>query len=102
MIRRPPRSTLFPYTTLFRSVREQRERAIQIPTHERRPVRASEGGGEPGPRLDEGIPENDDLIVPYELVPERAQIHDHGTGGDGEIDSLSTDDAPRSSSRPQD
>src|SRR3712207_8336533 len=24
MIRRPPRSTLFPYTTLFRSVREQR------------------------------------------------------------------------------
>src|SRR2546430_5862525 len=23
MIRRPPRSTLFPYTTLFRSVREQ-------------------------------------------------------------------------------
>src|SRR5256885_7061829 len=35
MIRRPPRSTLFPYTTLFRSleaarVREQRP----IPTHE--------------------------------------------------------------------
>src|SRR2546427_8058180 len=25
MIRRPPRSTLFPYTTLFRSVRRQRE-----------------------------------------------------------------------------
>src|SRR5437899_4846637 len=24
MIRRPPRSTLFPYTTLFRSTREQR------------------------------------------------------------------------------
>src|SRR5256885_4527452 len=24
MIRRPPRSTLFPYTTLFRSLREQR------------------------------------------------------------------------------
>src|SRR5258705_7758336 len=27
MIRRPPRSTLFPYTTLFRSVRHVRERA---------------------------------------------------------------------------
>src|SRR5256885_4549016 len=27
MIRRPPRSTLFPYTTLFRSVRRQRARA---------------------------------------------------------------------------
>src|SRR2546425_2380166 len=26
MIRRPPRSTLFPYTTLFRSVRLQRDR----------------------------------------------------------------------------
>src|SRR5438034_7340641 len=26
MIRRPPRSTLFPYTTLFRSVREARQR----------------------------------------------------------------------------
>src|SRR2546430_9682693 len=25
MIRRPPRSTLFPYTTLFRSAREQHE-----------------------------------------------------------------------------
>src|SRR5688572_31145680 len=25
MIRRPPRSTLFPYTTLFRSLRQQRE-----------------------------------------------------------------------------
>src|SRR3712207_8932397 len=28
MIRRPPRSTLFPYTTLFRSVREAEERKI--------------------------------------------------------------------------
>src|SRR2546430_7114029 len=28
MIRRPPRSTLFPYTTLFRSVREQRARDL--------------------------------------------------------------------------
>src|SRR3712207_6929165 len=26
MIRRPPRSTLFPYTTLFRSLDQQRER----------------------------------------------------------------------------
>src|SRR2546422_4575755 len=30
MIRRPPRSTLFPYTTLFRSVEEQRPRAGQL------------------------------------------------------------------------
>src|SRR2546430_8687538 len=34
MIRRPPRSTLFPYTTLFRSARlqgRQRERTCQSP-----------------------------------------------------------------------
>src|SRR5215471_2317532 len=29
MIRRPPRSTLFPYTTLFRSCPHRRERALQ-------------------------------------------------------------------------
>src|SRR2546430_13734740 len=40
MIRRPPRSTLFPYTTLFRSVvhRQQhavdRERGIEVPLHQ--------------------------------------------------------------------
>src|SRR5258707_1458674 len=40
MIRRPPRSTLFPYTTLFRSFRRRRgtdERALAQP--------ASRGGG---------------------------------------------------------
>src|SRR2546422_1542389 len=32
MIRRPPRSTLFPYTTLFRSlVRQRRELVVQLP-----------------------------------------------------------------------
>src|SRR5690348_18061543 len=29
MIRRPPRSTLFPYTTLFRSARDQRRRRVR-------------------------------------------------------------------------
>src|SRR2546422_7806483 len=28
MIRRPPRSTLFPYTTLFRSLRQSRQRSF--------------------------------------------------------------------------
>src|SRR5258708_18295307 len=48
MIRRPPRSTLFPYTTLFRSQRDvarQRERVAQqleVPLDERqRPDRKS-------------------------------------------------------------
>src|SRR5256885_4640394 len=34
MIRRPPRSTLFPYTTLFRSLREFRGAVIFV-THDR-------------------------------------------------------------------
>src|SRR2546428_6728140 len=33
MIRRPPRSTLFPYTTLFRS---RLDRAAEVPAHARR------------------------------------------------------------------
>src|SRR2546422_2496225 len=35
MIRRPPRSTLFPYTTLFRSDRDDRERDGEVgePAH---------------------------------------------------------------------
>src|SRR3712207_8168131 len=55
MIRRPPRSTLFPYTTLFRSVRrpdpdrplEARDAGAARP----RRVRLDRGrGGEPDPR----------------------------------------------------
>src|SRR5260370_22160083 len=35
MIRRPPRSTLFPYTTLFRSIQFIDERQQLVLTHER-------------------------------------------------------------------
>src|SRR5947208_13307581 len=35
MIRRPPRSTLFPYTTLFRSM-QQRARAMRFPRRDLR------------------------------------------------------------------
>src|SRR3712207_8119132 len=38
MIRRPPRSTLFPYTTLFRS-RPTRTRVVPWPRPQRRPIR---------------------------------------------------------------
>src|SRR3712207_7436517 len=34
MIRRPPRSTLFPYTTLFRSVEQPQEPETQLPPPE--------------------------------------------------------------------
>src|SRR3712207_7265913 len=45
MIRRPPRSTLFPYTTLFRSRREVAVHGLE--QVELRPLRV---GGEPGVR----------------------------------------------------
>src|SRR5207253_3525331 len=44
MLRRPPRSTLFPYTTLFRSQQEQESEGIlQSPAyHKRKPQRSDE------------------------------------------------------------
>src|SRR3989454_12387525 len=38
MIRRPPRSTLFPYTTLFRSLQEALDSARRAPLAERKVV----------------------------------------------------------------
>src|SRR3712207_7102602 len=35
MIRRPPRSTLFPYTTLFRSVRARADGGVRLLAHDR-------------------------------------------------------------------
>src|SRR5258708_31879204 len=34
MIRRPPRSTLFPYTTLFRSAQVMQTKRFEIPIHQ--------------------------------------------------------------------
>src|SRR5256885_7054782 len=42
MIRRPPRSTLFPYTTLFRSMRLVRDVEHYLDTAGSRPVHISE------------------------------------------------------------
>src|SRR2546429_5684119 len=44
MIRRPPRSTLFPYTTLFRSLRQQRIAAADAATFAARPQLESHDG----------------------------------------------------------
>src|SRR3712207_7737743 len=48
MIRRPPRSTLFPYPTLFRSARLVVEFAVQVEPREQRPrvEKPRLGGGE--------------------------------------------------------
>src|SRR5438093_8615715 len=47
MIRRPPRSTLFPYTTLFRSLHAGRRNLLASA----RVVVVVERGPDPGPRL---------------------------------------------------
>src|SRR3712207_7400926 len=44
MIRRPPRSTLFPYTTLFRSI-ERKERVVADPLSLYVPVVIEQGRG---------------------------------------------------------
>src|SRR3712207_7203332 len=54
MIRRPPRSTLFPYTTLFRSERRQRGPAGELGEREVGPVAGvvdARGGGHDHERL---------------------------------------------------
>src|SRR5437867_7155503 len=74
MIRRPPRSTLFPYTTLFRSGRGVRGRrrptgvqAAQGRRRDRAAVHQAEGRGELllGERSEEHTSE---LQSPYDLV----------------------------------
>src|SRR3989449_4729019 len=46
MIRRPPRSTLFPYTTLFRSARRYPRRVVRVRgAHAREPAAAAAGPG---------------------------------------------------------
>src|SRR3712207_7483769 len=45
MIRRPPRSTLFPYTTLFRSAGSGRSEPVPDDRGARGPVRRVPGGG---------------------------------------------------------
>src|SRR5436309_9320009 len=52
MIRRPPRSTLFPYTTLFRS-RRGRPRPARSPARRARRRRPDPGSPAPGERSEE-------------------------------------------------
>src|SRR3712207_7414959 len=66
MIRRPPRSTLFPYTTLFRSRTSQRAARHRGPRERRgggaRPRPGSRGGDNPRPH-------GASLLTAYRLPP---------------------------------
>src|SRR5256885_17080107 len=61
MIRRPPRSTLFPYTTLFRSVGERIELDAEIALRARQP-------GHPAVECVEKASEEDGHRRPVEVV----------------------------------
>src|SRR2546426_11515561 len=75
MIRRPPRSTLFPYTTLFRSTRAPRQR---IRTR-RQLERVGKQGPHAGERLAAASP-REDHGARGEQAGERPQAHrDRGT-----------------------
>src|SRR5256885_10976884 len=82
MIRRPPRSTLFPYTTLFRSHDRGRMRQVELQVLEIgvAVVPGDKGGGGPGARkvlardaepavglgpdgIDDGVVEAEELLV---------------------------------------
>src|SRR2546427_3559745 len=71
MIRRPPRSTLFPYTTLFRSFMDAAEERA-------REVLFGHAGGDPDvggmKRCGEGMSRNVQAST-FEVVPHRLQHH---------------------------
>src|SRR3712207_8609893 len=63
MIRRPPRSTLFPYTTLFRSVDQQRQqhvRVVALPAH---PAPLGAGMEHPGVEPVDHIDDEPDKMI---------------------------------------
>src|SRR2546430_7623301 len=59
MIRRPPRSTLFPYTTLFRSRSEDFFGGVRIPKRERRSAIGPNDLGQGSEVVHFGLPEGD-------------------------------------------
>src|SRR5687768_17785247 len=70
MIRRPPRSTLFPYTTLFRSESRPRLHRREAPQHRRDVVALAA----PAPRHQRGADALPQLLVQLVLV-ERSEEH---------------------------
>src|SRR5690348_18017528 len=75
MIRRPPRFTLFPYTTLFRSWTAARRRCASSGCALLLAVAASCGEGEGRTPLIVYSPHGKDLLQYYERAFERSEEH---------------------------
>src|SRR2546422_5035640 len=75
MIRRPPRSTLFPYTTLFRSL-EDFDLAPRLDGDRPREVALGDGGRDVLDRSDLGGEVRRELVhVVREIFPDRSEEH---------------------------
>src|SRR5437870_10374834 len=78
MIRRSPRSTLFPYTTLFRSMQDPRDRGIQdrqvVAHHDQRTLVRREEFHQPSLRVDVEVVRG---LIEQEQIrsPERSEEH---------------------------
>src|SRR2546422_11292915 len=93
MIRRPPRSTLFPYTTLFRSQRRHEVHPVVVepsPTpreshrlvaHRIAALEPRVAGGTPGPAFQRRAPEKGREHTPHARGPERDKPRGPAPGG---------------------
>src|SRR5258707_15285618 len=76
MIRRPPRSTLFPYTTLFRSLFDRRKAKRKVADRRRR-VRIVEEAQRNAPIGDAAVRVGLEYLLEYSLrltIPERMLV----------------------------
>src|SRR3712207_8973887 len=75
MIRRPPRSTLFPYTTLFRSVQQGREVTDDVGALEVRVDAPGDAVVEDGVGQDRAMPIEHGAAVDLEVLDLRSEEH---------------------------
>src|SRR2546425_1846291 len=74
MIRRPPRSTLFPYTTLFRSHQCQNRPNLRLP---RRAILDASLAVKQFQRLPQLRPQVTEIIIPADLLVRRGRSEEH-------------------------
>src|SRR5689334_24022154 len=88
MIRRPPRSTLFPYTTLFRSGGDRVAVDVEAAASPERVVDGGAGGGGPGERAIDVEPRRGAVVGAGDQVP--VAVEDRRVGRCGSEDRKST------------
>src|SRR2546426_7236395 len=80
MIRRPPRSTLFPYTTLFRSEGDLvRRRLLRVPTGELLDLHGAHRAAVLAPRSEEHTSDSSHLVISYAVfcLKKKKKLNSH-------------------------